>query len=752
VRDPNPGARHLWSGYLSPVNADYEAKPRSWLFGPMAGLAAGALGLLVLLSVFLVQRFDRAATEREEQMVENGFAVVKAELNRVVATQVEWDGAIANLDNRFDPDWADFNIGNYLNVFYGFSNAYVLGPDNRAIYASAKGERADLATYAPFQAAAESLLPEVRAKERVRPTPGKRPGKNNIIIPSIQASRIALVDGRPYIVSATLVQPDFGEDLPKGPRAPVAIAVKPIDQVMLKTFANRYLLEDLVVRSPEAISAADGKLVLSDRAGTPIAAVTWVPQRPGTMLLTQLAAPLILLLGMLAALAWRVIERGSAVASDLIASEARAKHAAFHDSLTRLPNRAYLFERLGQSLRRVEGPETALAVLCVDLDRFKEVNDTLGHNAGDALLEAMAERLRQACSEAICVARLGGDEFVVLLETSDEAAALVLGRRIVRAVSERVVSEYGKIEVACSIGLAYIDQPGVEPSEALRWADVALYRSKQTGGRRVSRFSPDMDQALRHRLQLEVELREAIGTDQFSMVYQPHFDRRRTLKGYEALLRWNHPERGAISPSVFVPLAEDSGLIMVLGEHVLRQVFAETRHWRGVKIAINVSAVQLRARGFAAQVMRIIAASGANPRSYEIEVTETALLGDDQETISNIDALKRMGFTIALDDFGTGFSSLNVLQRFSVDKIKIDCSFVAALGAGRGSEALIDAIVNLARGLDMIVVAEGVETEAQWDHLLKAGCRQFQGHLLGRPQPAAAIDRALPALRSASAA
>lgn len=734
------------------MNADYEAKPRSWLFGPMAGLAAGALGLLVLLSVFLIQRFDRAATEREEHMVENGLAVVIAELNRVVATQVEWDGAVANLDNRFDPNWADFNIGNYLHVFHGFSHAYVLGPDDRVVYASTHGERAAFTDYIPFRAATESLLPEVRAKERARPKPGKRPGKNNIVIPSIQANRIALIGGQPYMVSATLVQPDFGEHLPKQARAPIVIAAKPIDHAMLKAFSDRYLLEDLVVRSPEAVASADGQLLLANRAGKPIAALTWTPRRPGTMLLVQLAAPLFLLLALLAALAWRVIQRGSAIATDLIASEARAKHAAFHDSLTRLPNRAYLFERLGQSLRRVEGPETALAVLCVDLDRFKEVNDTLGHNAGDALLEAMAERLRQACSEATCVARLGGDEFVVLLETSDEAAALVLGRRIIRAVSERVVSEYGKIEVACSIGLAFIEEPGVEPSEALRWADVALYRSKESGGRRVSRFSPDMDQALRHRLQLEVELREAIGTNQFSMVYQPHFDRRRNLKGYEALLRWNHPTRGAISPSVFVPLAEDSGLILALGEQVLRQVFEETRDWRGVTVAVNVSAVQLRARGFAAQVMRIMAAAGANPRGYEIEVTETALLGDDQETVNNIDALKRMGFAIALDDFGTGFSSLNVLQRFSVDKIKIDCSFVAALGAGRGSEALIEAIVNLARGLDMVVVAEGVETEAQWDHLVRAGCRQFQGHLLGRPQPVSTINRALPDQRRASVA
>ncbi|HEX4848618.1 MAG TPA: CHASE4 domain-containing protein, partial [Novosphingobium sp.] len=304
---------------MSQANADYESKPRSWLFGPMAGLAAGALGLLVLLSVFLIQRFDRAATEREEHMVQNGMAVVAAELNRVVATQVEWDGAVAHLDNRFDANWADFNIGNYLYVFHGFSHAYVLGSDDRVVYASTNGERAPLTDYERFQTAAESLLPEVRAQERARPKPGKRPGKNNIVIPSIQANGITLIDGLPFIISATLVQPDFGESLPKGPRAPIAIAVKPIDQAMLKSFADRYLLDDLAVRSPQAVAASDGHLLLANRAGEPIAALTWTPQRPGTMLLVQLAAPLVLLLALLAALAWRVIQRGSAIATDLIA-------------------------------------------------------------------------------------------------------------------------------------------------------------------------------------------------------------------------------------------------------------------------------------------------------------------------------------------------------------------------------------------------------------------------------------------------
>lgn len=725
--------------------------PRHRLFGPLAGLAVGALGLIALVSTFLICRFDENATIREEHIVDNGFAVMLTELNDVVATQVEWDSAVEELDHRLNLDWADFNLGSYLHVFHGFSHVFVLDARDRVIYASVGGERASLAAFGPFDQAGRGLLSQVREGEAARPPLLPRAGSNNIAVSSIQDSHVVLIGGQPFILSATLVQPDFGKVLPRSRHAPVVIAAKPLDAAALKVLADRYLLKDLAATPLDQIKLTTGHSFLRDHFGKALIVLTWTPQRPALMLLKGLAVPLLLLLIVLALVAVRVLRGSLAIASELVASEAKSKHDATHDALTRLPNRAYLFDYLGQQLPRVAGPERTMAVLCIDLDRFKEVNDTLGHPAGDALIEATGLRLLQTCADAAFVARYGGDEFVVICEQIGEAEVYELANRIGAALTEQVMTGFGHIEVGCSIGYALIDEPGVEPSEALHRADVALYRAKDAGRQKIVRFEPEMDQAMKNRRLLEAELRLAIGTDQLRMAYQPQFDRERKLVGFEALLRWHHPERGEISPSVFVPLAEETGLILALGEQVLRMAFAETAQWQSAVIAINVSAVQLRRRGFAAQVLRIAAAAGIDPRRYEMEVTETALLGDDPVTAGNIAALKRIGFLIALDDFGTGFSSLSVLQRFSVDKIKIDCSFVAALGTGREADTLIDGIIKLGRALDLSVVAEGVENERQWDHLVDAGCHLFQGYLLGRPQlagvPSAGASASAPAIK-----
>lgn len=719
-------------------SSERRLRPRHRIFGPLVGLAAGALGLIVLVSIFLIHRFDEAATVREEHTVDNGFALVIQELNKVVATQVEWDSAVMALDREFDRDWADMNLGSYLHVFHGFSHVFVLDGGDRLVYAAERGASTGKDAYGPFSKASASLLAQVRAGERARPPLRRRTGQNNIIVPSIQDSHVLLIGSQPYIVSATLVQPDFGMVLPSGPQAPVVVAAKPLDSGMLKTFADRYLLSDLAFTPLDRIRQTTGHSYLYNHAGKPIGALTWTPQRPALQLLQRLAIPLLLVMLLLILVAWRVLQGSWAIASELVASEARSKHAAYHDALTRLPNRTFLFERLRARLAKISGSRNSLTVMCIDLDRFKDVNDTLGHNAGDALLEEMGGRLRRICSGHAFVSRFGGDEFVVVCQRASPERVEALADRIIDAVTERVVTTVGEIEVGCSIGYARIEQPEIEPSEALRWADVALYKAKQAVGRKVVRFEPEMDQALRYRRQLEADLRLAIGTSQFSMAYQPQFDRQRRLVGFEALLRWRHPERGDISPAVFVPLAEESGLILPLGEQVLRMAFTETATWDSAAVAVNVSAVQLRRKGFAAQVLQIAAAAGIDPRRYEIEVTETALLGVDPVTAGNVAALKRMGFQISLDDFGTGFSSLSVLQRFHVDKIKIDCSFVAALGSGRDADTLIDAIIQLGRALDLSVVAEGVENERQWSHLVDAGCHLFQGYLLGRPEPAAA--------------
>lgn len=715
----------------------------SRLFGPIVAIGLGSLLLLVVASAFLIKRFDESALVRERYMVEHGLGQQFSEFEAVVVPQVTWDDAVSALDHEVDQDWADFNIGDYLYTFNGFSRSFVIDGKERPVYAAIDGKRADPGLYRPFATVFAPLVAEVRKAEAARPPLRPHPGNTTPITRPIQSHGIVRIEGKAFIVIATLVQPDFGVYLPKGPRAPVTITARPMDSAMLGSFAKRYLLDDLALERPGSQPPGKATIALKAPTGDPIGVLSWRPRQPGTMLLNQLKIPLLIALVLFCLLAWQVVRRGTRVAGDLIASEAKAQHLAFHDPLTGLANRSRLFEQLGLKLSGIGKHSKGVAILCVDLDRFKEVNDTLGHHAGDLLIRETAWRLSCQSGNDALISRLGGDEFVVLVDLNDPAQVETLAQRILEAIRQPLDTEYGRLEVGCSIGYVIIDTPGIDPSTALRQADLALYRSKELGRLRATGFDPEMDIQLRNRQALEADLRKALSDGGLRMVYQPQVDRSGRTTGVEALLRWSHPVNGQVPPDVFVPLAEECGLILPLGEFVLRRVFAETAAWQGLRVAINISAVQMRSPGFAALVTRLAAQHGVDPARYELELTETALLGDDPATAANVEALSRLGFTFALDDFGTGYSSLSVLQRFAVNKIKIDRTFVSSLGGNRDAEALVDAMVKLARALNLDVIAEGVETPLQMDRLIVCGCHEFQGHLVGMPVPPTAIVAAI---------
>lgn len=352
----------------------------------------------------------------------------------------------------------------------------------------------------------------------------------------------------------------------------------------------------------------------------------------------------------------------------------------------------------------------------------------------------MAEKVTALCRDSDTVARLGGDEFVILQPETTAAGASHLAERVLKLFETPFELEAGTVEVGVSIGVTLVTDPEIEPSEAMRQADLALYGSKEGGRNRVTFFEPDMDAALRLRRGLEADLRKALATGGLEMVYQPQQDNRGQVRAMEALVRWNHAERGAIAPSIFVPLCEESGLILDLGEYIFRRVFEETRDWINTRVAINVSALQLRSPMFMGTLTRLVAEFRVDPARYEIEITETALLGDCSTTRDNIIMLKQEGFSIALDDFGTGMSSVKMLKRFAVDKIKIDRSFIHNLEANAEAETLVDAIVKLGHALKLEIVAEGVETQHQHDRLSACGCDNFQGYLFARPMPARELD------------
>ncbi|MBN9453530.1 MAG: EAL domain-containing protein [Bosea sp.] len=422
----------------------------------------------------------------------------------------------------------------------------------------------------------------------------------------------------------------------------------------------------------------------------------------------------------------------------LLEQEGRIRFLAHHDDLTGLQNRFAFRSQIAKSLLQEGGEPGTVALLFLDLDRFKDVNDTLGHPVGDLLLLSVAERLATCVPDTECVARLGGDEFAVLsLGREQPQQAQALGARIIEILSQPYSIQDRTISISASVGIAIAEGPGFDADLLLKQADLALYQAKAEGRGVCCVFTAAMDEKLRARLALEMDLRKAIEERQFELSYQPIFDLKSSrLCGFEALLRWHHPGRGLVGPAEFVPLAEETRLIVDLGEWVIRQACMDAARLPGdLRIAVNLSPVQLIFGDAVATVRGILAETGLDPARLELEITETALLANDNRNLGTLKSLKELGVRIVLDDFGTGYSSLSHLRLFPLDKIKIDRSFVRDMTAHSDSAAIVAAVAALAAELGMATTAEGIETQDQLDAVDRAGCTEVQGYLLGKPQP-----------------
>ena len=417
-------------------------------------------------------------------------------------------------------------------------------------------------------------------------------------------------------------------------------------------------------------------------------------------------------------------------------AEARVVHLAEHDPLTDLPNRASFRERLGRALQAVT--EGGLAVISIDLDHFKPINDRYGHPVGDAVLVAIAERLRETVEDDGFVARFGGDEFTLLLRKMDAGAVEAQCRRLLRALNEPVAIGSIVTTVGGSMGVAFAPADGSTADVLIKNADTALYRAKSEGRGTFRFFAADMDQGLQERQQIVQDLRSALANQELVLHYQPYVDAiTQAVTGCEALLRWNHPLRGMVSPADFIPLAEESGLIVPIGAWVIEEACRQAAHWAGgQRISLNISPIQFRDRDLPDSILAALQKTGLAPSRLEVEVTETVLVFDAEAALDILTRIRALGVRIALDDFGTGYSSLNYLWRFPLDKIKIDRSFVWEIDSRRDSQIIVQAIRDIARGLNMTITAEGVETERQAELLRQTGCQELQGYLFSRPRPA----------------
>jgi diguanylate cyclase (GGDEF)-like protein len=417
-------------------------------------------------------------------------------------------------------------------------------------------------------------------------------------------------------------------------------------------------------------------------------------------------------------------------------AEDQIRFLAMHDPLTGLSNRVQLQNRLEQSLARAKRDDSVLGVMCIDLDRFKEVNDTLGHKAGDAMLREASDRLRGCVRETDTVARIGGDEFVVIADSLDKPTeAIPLARRICEELARTFDIEGHSVAISGSVGISFAPAEGTDVQTLLNNADLALYRAKNDGRNAFRFFEPEMDRIVQLRRSLALDLRHALRNNELHIHYQPQFElSNNMLTGYEALARWTHHEMGEIPPSQFIPIAEENGLIGMLGEWMLETACSYARNWpEGTKLSVNISPMQFAAQDLAAVVRNTLSKTGFPANRLLLEFKEDLLIRNADETVKTLKELTGMGVLLALDDFGTGYSSLSYLTRLPVSKIKIDQSFINQMETDDDIGAIVKTIIGLGKSLDVTIAAEGVETQTQASYLRKAGSNEVQGFLFGRP-------------------
>ncbi len=449
----------------------------------------------------------------------------------------------------------------------------------------------------------------------------------------------------------------------------------------------------------------------------------------------------------------RVVERTTQLAStneqlqgeihERLQAEQRIWHVAHHDALTGLPNRSLLLDRLDQALNQASRSKHRVAVMFLDLDRFKSVNDTLGHHVGDQLLKHVAEQLRDSVRAVDTVSRLGGDEFVVVLhEIQHPDDAMMVAEKIIAALATAALVDGHTLHATPSIGISIYPDDGEEAYALMKNADTAMYHAKENGRNTFQFFTPKMNDESQRIFSLEQRLRSALENNQFVLHFQPLIDyRRRVICGTEALVRWHDPEHGMISPDDFIPVAEEIGLILPLGQWVLREACRQNIEWQSqgypaLPISVNLSARQFRQKNLVETIRTILLETGLSPELLELEITESSLMQDADETLAKLHQLADMGISLSIDDFGTGYSSLAYLKRFTVNKLKIDQSFVRDLCHDRDDAAIVSTIIAMASNLGLHTLAEGVETGAQLEALLNFGCHQFQGYLFSHPLPA----------------
>lgn len=702
--------------------------------------------ILVAIVAFAGWSTNRAATDIERAQVENAINLSISSVLDGLKSVAWWDEAVTSFGGRtVNYEFADLEFGLFLTETYGNDEVYVLDEADRPIYTYKEGARAGLDAYELRRKELAPVIAEVRGRKgeailKARPDEfGRTQSDYRVFTQAEESARwaghIMTIGGRPAVVSAITIIPNVDMTLLKGTPKLLAVVVYIKDEFISK-IARSILLTDLKL-APEPIAKSG---VLSEAFvgddGIPAGYLSWTTRRPGHVLLT-LILPLVAC-GVLGAgiISNQMFHRLRRASEQLAEREAKSRHASRHDALSGLPNRMHMLEKADEWLQSgslsVNGRRAIAAY--VDIDQFKDINDTLGHETGDKLVRAVAERLRARLKSTDFVARFGGDEFTILCLADNEEGGRRLAERVSGAFDDPFSIDGQKMNVKASVGMAMAPDHGTTTDELMRHADIALYDAKRRGRNQVVDFTEEMARDVEDRRAIEVDLRTAIERGELRLRYQPIVScESGEILGAEALLRWRHPLRGEIPPSTFIPIAENSGLMPALGTWMLERAVKDSKRWPELEMSVNLSPVQFRQTDLLATLEALFAKHQVPPDRFVLEITEGVLLEATAATTSTLNALGEMGFQTALDDFGTGYSSLVYLSHFKFNKIKIDRGFVANATHSDTSRAIVQSVASLGRALGMEIVAEGVETEYQAQMMSLFGCTELQGYLFSKP-------------------
>ncbi len=708
----------------------------------VAALMLIAVAIAIAGLTWAARKADDAALNYELGLLRNGLDTEQERIAKEVEHYAIGDAVYHFAHSRYRADWVHTRIAGRLAESFKHDVILVLTPLRRPIYANVNGGIWVPSVYDELLAEnIDSLVRETQFEfaDHVFNRPGNKrvfladfPGN----VGAAYRSTFQLVGGVPALVTIMAIAPlssnvALVEGLPS-----TLVTVRYVDDTFMQRISTVNQLKGLhFVARTEGADTPASALPLYDSKSHLLGHLVWTPSKHGSEMIDEAGPMMVLALSVILLLAVGVLRHAHTSTVRLAESEAFAKHQALHDDLSGLPNRVLFSRRLEDALRQARRTGTCLGVVYVDLDHFKEVNDTLGHYAGDELIKSVARRLQSCISPVDTVSRISGDEFALLAVSRHGVEGVTdVCRKLEAAFAEPFKIAGQTLHTSCSMGVVISNGEGHTPVELLRRADIALYRAKAEGRGRYVQYECSMDDNLRLSRQIERELRTALAEDQFELLYQPLVTSDgRTTVGVEALIRWNHPEKGMLAPGHFMPIVERSDLMWQIGAWVIRTACRAGHAWPELLISVNVSPAQIRHADFAKLLRTILREENFDPCRLELEVTETVVMDHTHAAMRVFRELREIGVRIALDDFGTGYSSLSYLRRFSFDKFKIDRSFNTSVETEPEAAAIVHTLIGLGDALGMHVTAEGIETQGQHRFLQAAGCETLQGFLFSRP-------------------